>query len=389
MKERNLDLQPERQQSLHPTQRTEERPHELVRVTSTVAVGAQHRLNDLRDTILDLANYVLLMRSLSPSTDASAALFRILSPAIDRLVALEIRSQASYADLQDILSAIGRTLTQERGGRLTRDNAIGTASSTHPGAPTLTRNTFLATDVSLAAVSPESFEQLISEFQRFLNELMGEMTPEERAELEKLIIALGVAIARARKAGPGSRAATRALWKAYSALADRLILRGGYLAEWVLENGTGLLSRLQVILSGEIGGAGAAGFVLIDLVVLSVLLALWTVMWVKIGTWFWNRPISGTSKTYIDFWADQFYDLVHDDSCDELLDKWIQADRDLRQAESAGQDLGQLTNLAIHADVLAKLLQQSCPVSIKPVLQKRRQHYSGILAQFQQLVNPK
>lgn len=350
------------------------------------ALGARVRAVQLRGLLTDVANHAWLLHPLVPSGLAgSTDLAKAIAPAINQLRRLEQQEPVFYKDLDGIVGALAERAVGGRAANVGPQARVSVPLLLMPAAPILASGLpgGLLADTQM---TPEEFEKLIEALKQFLRDLHGEMTKDEWDALEKYVLAVWSAITQAERAGPGGEAALELLKQALIDLINAVAGRGGHLAEWLLDALRPLYVRIIEILGGE--AAGEAGFILIDFLFLLVFLMLWALMWVKIGTWFWNRPIDGGGETYIDFWARHFYELVHDRTCDDLLEEWRQADQDLRQAEGAGQDLGQLTIAAIHAEACADTLLKRCPVDIKNVIKSRLGHYQGIVDRFERMVDP-
>jgi hypothetical protein len=249
----------------------------------------------------------------------------------------------------------------------------------------------MATGEIVGTLTPHEIEAVLAEIKAAIDELWESMSPEDRKKALEYILDVYAAIEAIRKTGLTPET-LRELGASMRALFELLkFLGGGVYESPLFQRLLSFVLRFAQSLAGD-GASAAGGFVLVDLLVTLVILILWGLLWVKIGSWFWNRPIGGSSKTYVDFWSDRFYDFyrsLKNHSCEDMLEEWIQADRDVRQKEAAGAGLGQLTVAAIHAWALAKTLLERCPdISIKPVLRSRSAHYDAIVARFDQLVAP-
>jgi hypothetical protein len=128
----------------------------------------------------------------------------------------------------------------------------------------------------------------------------------------------------------------------------------------------------------------------VDLLITVVLLALWALMWIKIGSWFWNRPVGSSGESYIDFWGRQAFDVYRwlvGRTCDDLLELWIRADREVRAREADGSPATAVVAAAAHAWAIAMQLLKECPtLAIRNVIRTRVVHYDAIHSAFEKSV---
>jgi hypothetical protein len=354
-------------------------------------IGAEHRAQDLDHTLQAILDYARFIWKIDCKAGPPGNIFWCIQPGFEAILQWEGRSEpVSYAEIVLVLHDIVQRLSAPIEGYFGEALYL-TSLPVLPAQPRF----FLALPLAVGEVSPEDLAKLLEEIKGFLDELWNKLDEEQRRK----ILATFLAVVSALKAARNARDVLAAVKALAEALGDLLKVLG-YLgdeeiAKWAAKRILAFVMRLIGL--GTVGGGGAAGgaggFVLVDLLITLVLLALWALAWIKIGNWFWNRPVASSHQTYVDWWGDRFYNfyrMLAGKGCDELLDEFIQADRDLRGLESSGGDVAQVAIAAIHAGTIGNQLLKQCPTQgANPSIRRRIQHYEDKIKEFEKFIETK
>jgi hypothetical protein len=389
----NADRNPKSpKQSAHEHEPAIDEFLEGVRAVRSTQPTAQIRLSELQFILLSISRYARMLRDIDHVQDNHLDnILSRLSCQISKLAEREdVQANITYSEVVAEIEAACRLADFDPGPAQGK-----VLFAPIPFAPL----PYLALGAGQLAtedmMSPEEIEAFLKDLEAFLRSFWNEMNATQRDRIKDLFLAVFSAIAAIRdaiKSGASREVIRLALEKLAEALANfiRMVATwGGDIATWFYSRLIPVLLRLTGLLGegGAAAGGATGGFVLVDLLIVIVLLALWALLWVKIGTWFWNRKIGGSSQTYVDFWGNKFYEFYRGlagHSCEDMLDEWISADRDVRSAEASGASLTDLMLASTHAWALAKTLLERCPdLSIIPVLRRRVQHYNEIRQQWE------
>lgn len=359
--------------------------------TQSLPPGPGYWVRRLDDVLQSLTDYVRFMGKLAPHSAAPKALLACLRPGYNAILEWEGReAPPDYSDIKTVTDAV-----LDRLATLGRDHEAFRAPLPRvpalpavPAQPELVFTSLLAVSGDAGGplfdpqFDPQKIKALLDAVAAFLKELkekLGEIESDALRILLKEIDDLILDVFTER-----DFASLKALFTGLASLLQ-LLIRLGYhgIYEWAAASVKVLIEKFMALMVDEAGGA-TAGFAIEFAIVL-----IWAWLVVKFGNWFWNRPALD-GQSYVDWWGDRFYGfykLLAGRDCDELLDEWMQADRDLRGSEAGGGNLGEICSAAIHAGVLANHLLRECPkLGVGPTLRRRIAHDTAQIAAFEKMI---